>query len=156
MRAFRMRFCEHDAPSRQEPLMPEDLIKPPAMTRILLSLGALQGAACVALSAALAHGPLAATGPMAQPALTLLMWHVPALLVIGLLARPRASRWLITAGVLMQGGLMLFSWNLLARALLDFQALRSLVPVGGMALIAGWLVLAVAVNRTAGSSPGAG
>jgi uncharacterized membrane protein YgdD (TMEM256/DUF423 family) len=93
---------------------------------------------------------------MAQPALTLLMWHVPALLVLGLLARPRASRWLITAGVLMQGGLMLFSWNLLARALLDFQALRSLVPVGGMALIAGWLVLAVAVNRTAGSSPGAG
>ena len=66
------------------------------------------------------------------------------------------ARWLIGAGVLMQGGLMLFSWNLLARALLDFQALRSLVPVGGMALIAGWLVLAVAVNRTGGSPPGAG
>ena len=44
----------------------------------------------------------------------------------------------------MQLGLLLFSWNLLARALLDFQALRGLVPVGGVMLILGWLALAVA------------
>lgn len=124
--------------------MSADLIKPPAMARMFLTLGALQGAASVALSAVLAHGPLATAGPMAQPALTLLMWHVPGLLVIGVLARQSSSRWLLAAGALMQLGLLLFSWNLLARALLDFQALRGLVPLGGVMLILGWLALAVA------------
>lgn len=123
--------------------MSADLIKPPAMARMFLALGAFQGAAGVALSAVLAHGPLATAGPMAQPALTLLMGHAPALLVIGVLARQSSSRWLLAAGALMQLGLLLFSWNLLARALLDFQALRGLVPVGGVMLILGWLALAL-------------
>ena len=40
-------------------------------------------------------------------------------------------------------GMLLFSFNIYARALLGFDSLRALVPWGGGAWIAAWLLLAV-------------
>lgn len=56
-----------------------------------------------------------------------------------------AARW-FTAGV------VLFSGSLYALVLLDIGALGAVAPVGGLAFIAGWGVLTVALWRQAGKT----
>ena len=47
-------------------------------------------------------------------------------------------------------GLLLFSFNLYARHVLAWDALRALVPWGGMAWILAWLALAVGLAQGSG------
>jgi uncharacterized membrane protein YgdD (TMEM256/DUF423 family) len=51
------------------------------------------------------------------------------------------------AGWLMLVGLLLFSFNLYARHVFGWDALRALVPWGGAAWILAWLVMAVGFVR---------
>ena len=118
----------------------------PLSVRWFLALGAISACTSVVFSAAFAHLPVFASGiPAAvHTALTQQQFHSLGLLLTGLAMRVcGASRWLQTAGWLMLVGLLLFSFNLYARHVLAWDALRTLVPWGGAAWLLAWLVLAV-------------
>lgn len=118
----------------------------PVSARIFLSLGALSACSSVVFSAAFAHLPVFAGGvpAMVQTALTQQQFHSLGLVLVGLASSwLGASRWLQAAGWLMLVGLLLFSFNLYARNVLGFDALRAMVPWGGGAWILAWLCLAL-------------
>jgi uncharacterized membrane protein YgdD (TMEM256/DUF423 family) len=123
--------------------------------RWFLALGAISACTSVVFSAAFAHLPVFAGGvPTAvQTALSQQQFHSLGLLFIGLALRVwGASRWLQAAGWLMLVGLALFSFNLYARHVLGWDALRALVPWGGAAWILAWLVLAMGLAQGGGKA----
>ena len=120
-----------------------------------LALGAISACTSVVFSAAFAHLPVFAGGvPTAvQTALSQQQFHSLGLLFIGLALRVcGAPRWLQAAGWLMVLGLLLFSFNLYARHVLGWDALRALVPWGGAAWILAWLVLATGLAQGGGKA----
>jgi uncharacterized membrane protein YgdD (TMEM256/DUF423 family) len=126
---------------------------PPA-AKLFLVLGALAGAAGVALGAFGAHALKARLTPdqlaVWQTAVQYHFWHALALVAIGIvgaLALPgsTALRW---AGWLMVAGLVLFSGSLYAMVLTGARWLGAVTPFGGTAWIAAWLLLAWAVLRS--------
>ena len=107
-----------------------------AVTARLFSLPAgLSGAAGVALSAAAAH----AGGSDLGSAATMLLVHAPAFLVLGLLAAPRLTR---IGGAVLGAGVLLFAGDLCARHFLGTRLFPMAAPAGGVAMIAGWLIVA--------------
>jgi uncharacterized membrane protein YgdD (TMEM256/DUF423 family) len=77
------------------------------------------------------------------------LWHALGLIATGLAAALVADGpWLRAAGTLLLAGILLFSGSLYALALGAPKALGAVAPFGGLALILGWLALAVAVLRT--------
>ncbi len=125
----------------------------PLSARWFLSLGAISACTSVVFSAAFAHLPVFAGGvPTAvQTALSQQQFHSLGLLFIGLALRVCGpSRWLLVAGWLMLVGLLFFSFNLYARHVLGWDALRALVPWGGAAWILAWLVLAMGLGLCSG------
>lgn len=70
--------------------------------------------------------------------------HAFALLIIPLFARVNVITAAASARVciLLAGGLVLFSGSLYALALTGVRGLGAITPIGGMAFILGWLVLA--------------
>ena len=114
-----------------------------AADRILLALAGLAGALGVALSAAAAH--IAGATSLATAA-QFLLFHAPALLGLALLAgsgraHPVPAR---TAGFALAFGLALFSGDLSVRALLQQPLFPMAAPSGGIVLILGWILVAVA------------
>ena len=77
------------------------------------------------------------------------MYHALALLVVGLLATSRQfSRNLLKLACLaFITGIILFSGSLYLLALSDVRWLGAITPLGGMALLAGWLATIVAVLK---------
>ena len=121
-----------------------------SFSRIFLILGALSASLSVVFSAAFAHLPAFANGipAMVQTALNQQQFHALGLILVGLaLGWRRPSRWWVASGWLMALGMALFSFNIYARALLGWDGLRVLVPWGGSAWIAAWLLLAVGALR---------
>jgi len=124
------------------------------MSRIFLTVGALSAGLSVVLSAAFAHLPAFANGlpAMVQTALSQQQFHALGLVLVGLALRGvPASRCWQASGWLMLVGMLLFSFNIYARALLGVDSLRALVPWGGGAWIAAWLLLALGALRTGGA-----
>ncbi len=122
----------------------------PLSARWFLALGAISACTSVVFSAAFAHLPVFAGGvPTAvQTALSQQQFHSLGLLFTGLAMRVYgSSRWLQATGWLMLLGLLLFSFNLYARHVLGWDALRALVPWGGAAWILAWLVLAMGLAQ---------
>ena len=80
------------------------------------------------------------------------MYHALALLAVGWLVErghPRA----VLAGRLFIAGIVLFSGSLYALTLASLRWMGAVTPLGGLAFIAGWLVLALggqAGGRTGG------
>jgi uncharacterized membrane protein YgdD (TMEM256/DUF423 family) len=69
--------------------------------------------------------------------------HAIGLLVAPLLTRdPSKACWLLIAGII------LFSGSLYALALTGVRALGAITPFGGVAFIAGWVVLAISCLRS--------
>ena len=83
-----------------------------------------------------------------QTAVNYHVYHALGLLAVGLLALhlPETAllRW---AGILLAVGVLVFSGSLYALSLSGIRGLGAITPFGGGALIAGWLLLAVAVVR---------
>jgi uncharacterized membrane protein YgdD (TMEM256/DUF423 family) len=117
------------------------------IARLPVLLGGLSGAAGVSLSAAAAH----IGGAYVGTAATMLLMHAPALLAIGLLP---ANRTLRIAAYILAAGLLLFCGDLLARDFLGSPLFPFAAPTGGMLLIAGWLVVALAALMPADASRG--
>lgn len=106
-----------------------------------LLLGVMLGALGVALGAFGAHGLKARLDPEAlawwHTGVQYHLWHAIALVAIGAAALPGTR----AVAILMALGVLLFSGSLYVMALTGMRWLGMVTPLGGLALIAGWLWL---------------
>jgi uncharacterized membrane protein YgdD (TMEM256/DUF423 family) len=122
-------------------------------------LGAIIGGVGVALGAFGAHGlpeRLAGMGwdaaqvlrrvDIFETAVRYQMFHAPALVLVGLLGLHRRTIALAAAGWLFLLGVLVFSGLLyvLVFAGEQWKMLGAIVPIGGTALVAAWVMLAIA------------
>jgi len=75
------------------------------------------------------------------------MYHAPVLILIGLLLARRPGRMLRIAGGCVLAGVIIFSGSLYMLVLSGVKVLGAIVPIGGMLLIIGWTLLAIAAWR---------
>ena len=117
-----------------------------AAARFLLAAGAIVMALAVIAGALSAHAAKGAAHPEAsrlmQTAVLYAMVHGLGLLLLGALARPAASPWLLASGALLLAGVVLFCGSLGYLAMTG-RSLGFVAPLGGIAFIAGWVTLAV-------------
>jgi uncharacterized membrane protein YgdD (TMEM256/DUF423 family) len=116
--------------------------------RALIALGALAGLAGVALSAAAAHVTGAGT---LETAARFLLFHAPALIALAALSgtrlvHPSLGR---ASGFALALGLGLFSGDLALRAVQGVPLFPMAAPSGGVILMLGWVLIAVAAARGA-------
>ncbi|MGJ4998553.1 DUF423 domain-containing protein [Bradyrhizobium sp. HKCCYLS3077] len=114
-----------------------------ALWRILIALAGLMGAAGVALAAKAAHDPDASRLATAS---TILLFHACALLgTVALAERGIVQRRIgMVAALGLVLGAALFSGDLMMRQFAGDRLFPFAAPTGGMLLIGGWLVLAIA------------
>lgn len=117
--------------------------------RVWIAVAGVQGAVAVAAAAYASHG--LADLPQARDWVTtasqMQLWHSLALVgvaVCGRFARSAAGVALRVAGWLFLAGSLLFSGSLYALAFHGPLPVPMLAPTGGMALILGWMAVAVA------------
>ena len=125
-----------------------------AMARLFLSIGAVSAALAVMLGAFGAHGLKA---KLSEKMLVNWMtgveyhfYHTFAILAVGLLALHIQSRALSAGGWAFVIGIALFSGSLYVMALTGITKLGAITPIGGLAFIIGWALLAAAVLKSAG------
>ncbi len=122
-----------------------------AGARLFLVAGSVSAAFAVAAGAFGAHALDGMVSPERlatfETAARYQMTHALGLVVVGLLMERRPSRWLRRAGWLFLVGTVLFSGSLYALVLLDASWLGAVTPLGGVAFIAGWGLLAWTVGR---------
>lgn len=112
--------------------------------RFILVIAALIGAVGVGLAAYAAHVP---GGGNVATAANMLLFHAPALGLVALASALNAGRrWLARAAALvMMAGLALFCGALALPILAQIRLpLPNAAPIGGTALITGWLIFAIA------------
>ena len=108
-----------------------------ALDRIAIVIAGLLGATGVAAAAASSHAGAALLGPYALVALT----HAPALLAIALTPLSRIFK----AGLAVLAlGATIFCVDLGARYLFGGPPVPMLAPIGGVSLVAGWLLVGIA------------
>jgi uncharacterized membrane protein YgdD (TMEM256/DUF423 family) len=117
------------------------------MERVWLIAGGLAGLTAVVAAAAVAHAwspvrPDPQALQQAQSALLMHVLHTPALLAVAGLAA-RGVRIASLAGVAFAAGLVLFCGAVYAQAGWSLR-LPHVAPLGGLLLIAGWLLLTLA------------
>jgi uncharacterized membrane protein YgdD (TMEM256/DUF423 family) len=123
------------------------------MKHNLLILAALAAFLAVAFGAFGAHGLKGrltdADLAIYRTAVDYHMWHALGLGLIGLLLdRYPASSLLRWAGVLMFGGILIFSGSLYALSLSGLRWLGTITPLGGLCFMAAWLMVALALYRS--------
>lgn len=104
--------------------------------RIIVVLAAVLGASGVAAAAASSHGGQSLLAPYALIALT----HAPALLALALLTTTLAFR---IAALTLAVGATLFCADLGARHLFGGALFPFAAPLGGVSMIAGWVLTGV-------------
>jgi uncharacterized membrane protein YgdD (TMEM256/DUF423 family) len=77
------------------------------------------------------------------------MYHSLALLLVALAAAHLPGRLVHTAGWLFVAGILVFSGSLYLLAISGVRWLGAITPLGGLAFLAGWLLLALAGWRAA-------
>lgn len=133
-------------------LRPEETAVIPA-TKIWLMLGSVGMLLAVVMGAFGAHGLKKTLAPdlmaIFETAVHYHIYHALGLLIVGMLAlHLPATAYLRWSGILMTGGLLLFSGSLYALSLSGHRWLGAITPIGGIAFVAAWLLLAVAVAKT--------
>jgi uncharacterized membrane protein YgdD (TMEM256/DUF423 family) len=127
-----------------------------------IAVGAVLGAIGVALGAYGAHGlekQLAAWGYSGddlakrlanhETAVRYQMWHALAIVFVGLALTSRPTPWWSTSACAFLAGVLIFSGLLYALVFTGptWRWLGAVVPVGGLSLIAGWVLLAIGACR---------
>ena len=114
------------------------------LDRVLAALAAVAGGLGVAGSAAAAH---TSGGETLKTAAQFLLFHAPAILALTALATTGLTRGVLTrlAAAALLIGLALFSGDLALRALTGTPLFPMAAPSGGVVLMAGWLLAALAV-----------
>lgn len=122
-----------------------------------LIAGAANGLLAVGLGAFAAHGLEARAGERELAAFETgaryHMYHALALLAVAWVAAQAPSGYAAAAGWAFLAGILLFSGSLYVLGLTGSRALVMVTPVGGLAFMAGWLLLGVAGWRAASGSP---
>ncbi len=113
--------------------------------RWAITAAGIGGAVTVSMGAWAAHAGLGETARnWVQTGAQYGLWHSIALLALAATARRVPPHRLLTlAAAAFAAGLVLFSGSLFLRALLDWTWVSKATPAGGLAFIAGWLLLAV-------------
>ncbi len=105
----------------------------------------------VALGAFGAHGLQSMVSPAMlevwKTAVSYQMYHVPVILLIGLLPTLQPRRLARLAGGCFIVGILVFSGSLYALVWFGVPRLGMITPVGGVLLLLGWLTLAVALMK---------
>lgn len=116
------------------------------VTRSLAVFAALNGALAVLIGAFAAHG----AGPQIKTLLTTGAHYqlVHAVLAMVCAVWPFRNRLAVFAGWLAAAGGLIFCLALSAIALLSLPAMGAVAPIGGVLMIAAWLLLAFAAWRT--------
>lgn len=122
--------------------------------KALLVAGALNGALAVALGAFGAHGLRERVSAQMlttwETAAQYHFFHALALLIVGMLAHQLNETALLVPGWILLAGVTVFSGSLYLLVLTDQRWLGAITPLGGTALIVGWLWLAWGLWRHAG------
>ena len=123
-----------------------------AAAKLFLSIGSISGALAVMLGAFGAHG---LKGKLSEKMLANYMtgveyhfYHTFALLAVGLLALHFQSKPLTASGWAFAIGIAIFSGSLYAMALTGITRLGAITPIGGLAFIIGWVLLATAALKS--------
>lgn len=122
------------------------------MSNLFIAIAALNGFLAVGCGAFAAHG-LRARLPadllaIFQTGVQYQMYHALALLAVGLLGLHLGSSGLLRAsGWLFIAGIVIFSGSLYVLSLTGIRWLGAITPIGGVAFLAGWVLLAAAVLR---------
>lgn len=120
--------------------------------RPIVLLAALFGGLAVAAGAFASHALRSQMSDRAleifQTGATYQMYHALALLSIGLLMTRRPTAWLMGAAWAFIVGILLFSGSLYALSLTGIKILGVVTPVGGVALLGGWLCLLIAAWKS--------
>lgn len=124
------------------------------MTRLFLVLGSLLGASGVALGAFGAHALRSRVDARMlevwETAVRYHLVHALALLAVAWVAGRQPGGAAAWAGWLFVAGTAVFSGSLYAMVLTGQRWLGAVTPLGGLALIAGWLAMAWAAWGSAG------
>lgn len=123
------------------------------MDRALLVVAALFGFAGVGVGAFGAHAlrdrlPLERLAYV-ETAVRYLFFTLPGLLFAGWMVAADRSATFVVAGWAFVAGIVVFSGSLLALAITGTRRWGSLTPLGGVAMLVGWLALAIACARLA-------
>ena len=116
------------------------------VSRSLAVFAALNGALAVALGAFAAHG----AGPQVKTLLTTGAHYELAHALLALICAvwPGRNRLVVLAGWLAAAGGLVFALALSAIALLNLPVMGAVAPIGGLLMIAAWLLIALAALRT--------
>lgn len=124
--------------------------------KLFLISGAINGFLSVALGAFGAHALKERLSEkylaIWETAVQYQMFHAVALIAIAILMHPNllgASGALSTAGYAILIGIIIFSGSLFALALSGVGILGAITPIGGVAFLVGWVMLIVAVAKSA-------
>lgn len=123
------------------------------MRRAFVFFGAFFGGLGVVLGAFGAHTVRARLTPelleIFETGVRYEIYHALALLILASMpVRASTQRWLTLSGWLFVVGILLFSGSLYLLTLSGIRALGIITPMGGMALILGWLFLMVTAFRS--------
>ena len=123
------------------------------MPRTFLMLGAINAFLCVAFGAFGAHGLKQSLSAemltVYQTGVQYHFYHSLGLIIVGLvLLHIPKSKSVLLSGWLMLGGIALFSASLYALSLTEIRALGAITPLGGIAFLSAWLLLAYGVKNT--------
>ena len=122
------------------------------MSRIFLTLGAVNAFLCVALGAFGAHGLKRTLSPdmlaVYQSGVQYHFYHALGILAVGfMLAHYPGSRSAKLSGWLMLAGILLFSVSLYALSLTGMRALGAITPLGGVAFLVAWVLMIMATYK---------
>ena len=123
------------------------------MERLFMVLGAVLAGVAVAAGAFGAHGLEDRVTPerldVWKTAVQYQMYHALALVLVGLILESdrTPSRLLHWSGALLLSGILLFSGSLYILVLTDTSWLGAVTPLGGVAFLVAWLLLALAFRR---------
>lgn len=124
------------------------------VARTFIALGSINAALAVILGAFGAHALKARISPemlsVYHTASQYHFYHALGMLLIGVLASQfRVTGALQLSGFLMLAGIVLFSGSLYILAVTGVTWLGAITPLGGVAFIAAWIVLAYSAMRAA-------
>ncbi len=118
------------------------------MANKLVAFGALNGLISVAAGAFGAHALKqrldARSLEIFETAARYQMFHALAMVLCGVLVARGAT----TAGWVFQAGIVIFSGSLYALALTGTKGLGAITPIGGLAFLVGWALLAWSALRS--------
>lgn len=137
-------------------MTPADAAHSDSRSARFVALGAVVAGLAVAAGAFGAHGLRAMVAPERlatfETGARYAFYHGLALVLVGALVRlwPARTAALSRSGWLFLAGTVVFSGSLFALVLFDLPVLGAITPLGGVAMIVGWALLAWTMGRAEG------